>query len=128
VTGWYDDWGSKLSSIDGDLTGEVEITFDDYVIRHTSLDLTTNNITSTDFSIEGTSRVYLDDDFDRATANLTTRSTVHWTLGHSHPHQGQIRIKDGSDWVNLTFETSGLWREDSNGGEHFWSWSELGFE
>jgi hypothetical protein len=87
-----------------------------------------DNLTSTDFLLTGSSAVWLDDGFGQSDADLTTEAAVHWALGHSFPHQGQVRLRNNSSWVDLKFATTGLWRETSSGGSHFWLWSELGFQ
>jgi hypothetical protein len=127
VTGWYDDWQRRISSIDASLTGDVSVEFNGQLIEHNQMSVQTIALSSVDFSMYGSSRVKIDDGFDFEQASLTTLNNVHFYLGDAHPHQGKVKISDGLDWVTLTFEENGLWREDDDGYETYWRWSELGF-
>lgn len=128
VTGWYDDWQRQVSSLDASLTGNVSIEFNGQLIEHNQISVNTIAISSYDFSMYGSSRVKIDDGFDYEQASLTTLNNVHFYLGDAHPHQGRVKLSDGLDWVILTFEENGLWREDDDGYETYWRWSELGFQ
>jgi hypothetical protein len=127
VTGWYDDWQSQVSSIDAALTGSVQIDYAGYHISHSNLSISVSALTATDFSLRGSSTLLLDDGHDIEQVQYSIPSNVHMTLGDTHPHQGRVRLYDSGDWVELTFETNGLWRSDSDGGNTYYYWSELGF-
>jgi len=128
VTGMYDDWAGEIRSINGRLKGQVEIESADGLMRHRLVNVQLNNLTGTDFIMTGSSSVLIDDGYARTSADLTTRATVHWALGETFPHQGQVRLRNNSSWVDLTFESTGLWRDNSSGSSSFWLWSELGFQ
>lgn len=128
LSGWHDDWAGAISSITARLDGQVQIETTDSLIQHRLVNVQLDNLTSTDFLLTGSSAVWLDDGFGQSDADLTTEAAVHWALGHSFPHQGQVRLQNNSSWVDLKFATTGLWRETSSGGSHFWLWSELGFQ
>jgi len=128
TTGWYDDWAGEISSINGRLEGQVQIDFADGLMRHRLVNVQLNNLTGTDFIMTGSSSVLIDDGYARTSADLTTPETIHWALGETFPYQGQVRLRNNSSWVDLTFESTGLWRETSSGSSGFWFWSELGFQ
>jgi hypothetical protein len=127
VSGWYDDWEKKISSIDGELEGDVQVYFNGQAISHTNINARISALSSSDYSLKANSRVLIDDGYDIEQAQLSTKHNVHFYIGASHPHQGKIRIADSYDWVELSFENDGLWRQDSAGRNTYWSWSELGF-
>lgn len=127
VYGWYDDWENEIDTVDARLTGEIVTSFYDEAIDHSHLEVNLNEITSNDFAISVESDLALDTGYDFETAELTTDSTVHWYRYDDHPHQGVIRISDGFDWVTLTFDSYGVWRNDSSWNDRYYSWSELGY-
>lgn len=127
VTGWYDDWENELSSIDARTTGNAQIQFNGQSIEHSNISMRTNARSATEITLSGDTNVRLDDGWDVEFATLSTRSSVQFYIGATHPHSGEVRLNDGGVTVTLTFEQTGVWREDSNGYGTFWTWSELGF-
>ncbi len=127
VYGWYDQWKHKISSVDGRLEGDVRVEYSNQLIDHVNIVLDINNLSSTDFLIQASSSLALDSGLDYEVANYSTSKLVHWIQNSSHPHQGKIMLRDGYDWVTLTFESGGLWREDSAYHRSYWTWSELGY-
>lgn len=127
VYGWYDDWEREISAINTHLTGEIIVSYGNKAIDHSHLDLDLSEISATDFGITVDSDLGLDIGYDFETASMTTDSLVHWYRYDDHPHQGQIRIQDGYDWITLTFDAYGVQREDSTWNYSYWSWSELGY-
>lgn len=126
-TGWYDDIDNKLTRIDGELNGEINLSWNNKVITHRNIQSTIEALNYNDFIIELSSSAKLDDGINIEHSSLVTSRPVHWYLGAQHPHQGEMKFIQGLDWVKLTFEANGLWRQDSQGYAYFWSWSELGY-
>ena len=127
VSGWYDDWEHKISSVDTNVSGSVNIEFNGKYISHTFMSIDTDALSHNDFSMSGTSSVLLDDGYYIKQAQLSTRSDVHYYLGSGQPHAGTVRIKNANHWVDLKFEANGVWRTSSNGQDRYRTWRELGF-
>lgn len=127
VDGEYDDWESELSDIEAGMSGEAQLEYRDQLISHSNISASVFDYSATDFGIQANSRLLLDDGLYIESTDFNTHSSVHWYLYDDHPHNGSVRIKDGNDWVTLSFERNGLYREDSSGYRTYWSWSQLGY-
>lgn len=127
VNGEYDDWENEISDVDARMTGQAQLEYRDEVISHANISASVFDYSATDFGIQATSRLLLDDGLYIESTDFNTRASVHWYLNDNHPHDGSVRIKDGNDWVSLSFERNGLYREDSSGYRTYWSWSQLGY-
>ena len=127
VTGYYDDVAKRLSSVNAALQGWLEIEYAGKEFRHTNIDLAVGNVSSSELTIAGGSRIKVDNSIYTGSARLVTANNVYIYVGSNHPHDGTVRLSDGSEWVSLAFEASGVWRNDSNGYSYYASWSELGY-
>jgi hypothetical protein len=127
TTGWYDDIEHELSSMDSELNGEFTMNWAAKEIRHRNIEATVTALSHNDIAIDVESSVRLDNGYDVESPSMVTLDTIHWYLGDTHPHQGEIKFIQGLDWVKLTFESDGLWRSNRHGYSNFWTWSELGY-
>lgn len=127
VYGWYDDWDNQIDSVNGTLSGELVTSFSGKAIDYSRLSVSVNDISATDYALSVNADLSLDYDWDFETASLVTSQTVHWYRFDSHPHQGKVRISNGQGWVTLTFDSYGVWRDDSAYHASYYSWYELGY-
>ncbi|EAR08513.1 hypothetical protein [Reinekea blandensis] len=125
VTGWYDDWGHQISSLDADLNGWVNVHFNGRFIEHKNLTMQTYSVNGDDLASRGSSRIELDDGYRAMTAYFQTETDVHLRLGETLPHAGTVEFRNSRGWVELTFESDGVWRRDSLGRDRFIYWSTL---
>lgn len=125
LNGWVDDWSNKINSIDGSLTGQVQVEYRGHIIKHSSLNLSIDNVSATDFLVHGNGRTLIDDGYKYGTADLKTLQTVHWYLNANHPHLGKVRLQQGYHWVDLTFDSLGFWYENSRYQSSYWFWSNV---
>jgi hypothetical protein len=127
VYGWYDDWENTIDSVNGSLTGDLISSFSNSAIEYNSLNISAEDISASDFSLTVSADLALDYDWDFETPSLETNQAVHWYRFDSHPHQGSMTIVNGYHWVTLTFDSYGVWREDSAYHSSYFSWNELGY-
>lgn len=125
VTGWYDDWEYRLSSIDSTLTGDAEIAYQLINIQHRNMNNHIYSATGNDFYLTADSAVVLDDGFSRINADFETLTTVHYYPGAAHPHQGSVRFSYANQWTDLVFSFDGFWRTDDDGWQRFYSWNDV---
>jgi hypothetical protein len=126
-TGWYDDIENKITSLDSTLKGDISLSWKNKTIRHQNLKARISALNYKDFTIDLSSATRLNDGTNSEQSSLATTRKVHWYLGAKHPHLGEMKFIQGLDWVKLTFEADGLWRQNSGGYSNYWSWSELGY-
>ncbi|MFQ3229820.1 hypothetical protein [Reinekea sp.] len=124
--GWYDDIDNKLTSLDSEFKGDFNLSWKNKAIRHQNIKASTVALNFKDFTIDLSSATRLNDGSTSEQSSLVTTRKVHWYLGAKHPHLGEMKFIQGLDWVKLTFEANGVWRQNSQGYANYWSWSELG--
>lgn len=125
VTGWYDDWENEIDSLNGKVDGWVSVDYDGQYIAHRNLSFSSYAVSGNDIVSEGQSRVELDNGRQTLFADFRTTTDPHLYRSAEKPHYGSVKFSTGSGWVRLSFESSGVWREDSDGYDRFYSWNEL---
>lgn len=125
VMGWYDDLAGKIMSLEGVMTGHIRLTGDRTDVKFSHVDSDIIELSATDFRIHTDASVWMDDGWLAKSASLSTPQGVHWYQGDSFPHAGKVRLSGHRDWVELSFSSSGVSRNDSRGNRQYWSWSSL---
>lgn len=125
VTGWFDDWENRISSLDGKLNGWVNVAYQGRFVEHRSLSMQSFSVSGNDIGNLGSSRVELDDGFNALFADFKAERAVHLRLGETLPHAGSVEFRNARGWVVLSFEEDGVWRRDSQGRDRYIRWSTI---
>lgn len=125
VNGIWDDWENKISSLDGHLSGRISTQYNGYFIEHRSLNFAAYAVSGNDIANRGQSRVELDDGDQVIMADFRTVTDTHMYRTASRPHYGTVKFSNAEGWVKLSFETGGVWRQDSAGFDRYYHWSDL---
>jgi hypothetical protein len=123
--GWYDDYYDRIESLDSKMTGRLRMQAENSDLNYTNINSEMVELTSTDFRIEATASVWLDDGWRTNSASLSTTRGVHWYLNATQPHAGKVRLTAYRGWVDLEFSEYGVSRIDSNGYRDSIAWSSL---
>jgi hypothetical protein len=125
VMGWYDDNLNRIKSLEGSMTGRLRMRAERSDLNYTNINSQIIELNSTDFRIESSASIWLDDGWRTHSASLATQRGVHWYQNDTRPHAGKVRLTAYRGWVDLEFSNYGVTRTDSNGYRDSISWSSL---
>lgn len=125
VSGWHDDLADQIASLDGRMTGYLRLNRDLGDVNYSGMVADIIELSATDFHIDASAGLWLDDGWQAGNATLDTSRGVHWARGDRFPHAGTVKLTGVRGWVELRFSDSGVRRDDSLGNRQYWTWSSL---